>query len=178
MNARITDIAETAAVAIGSFYTYFRTKEEIFVALIYEMEEELLRPHRDIASSKNASIYGAVESANRDYLNTYQRNAALMAVLEEFSTLDDEFRTIRIRRGIAYQEPNIRSIRRLQERGIADPELDAVLTAHSLGGMVSRAAYQAFVLETSDDIDQLVATLTRLWLNALGIDQKFWSEPL
>lgn len=177
-NAKITEIAETAGVAIGSFYTHFRSKEEIFLAVMDEVEEEMLHPHRDLSASRAATLHESILAANRIYLEAYRRNAALMAVLEEFATVNEGFRAIRIRRAVAFSERNARAIERFQEKGIADPELDAYLAAHSLSGMVSRAAYQAFVLKTStDDMDTLVRTLTRLWLNALGIGHDAWSNP-
>lgn len=178
LNARITDVAETAGVAIGSFYTYFRSKEEIFIALMDEAVDEMVHPHRDISGPKAATVYASIESANRDYLEAYRGNAALMAVLEEFSTINEGFRAIRKRRAVAFSERNARTIERLQARGVADPELDPYLAALSLSGMVSRAAYHAFVLEVDDDLEMLIATVTRLWLNALGISKSAWSDSM
>ena len=62
------------------------------------------------------------------------------------------------------------SIRELQERGIADPELDPTAAAAALSGMVSRMAYQTFVVGGEPiDIDMMVDTATRLWVNAIGV---------
>ena len=44
LDARITDIAATAGVATGSFYTYFTSKEDVFAAVIEEVNEEMLHP--------------------------------------------------------------------------------------------------------------------------------------
>jgi hypothetical protein len=44
--------------------------------------------------------------------------------------------------------------------------------------MVSRVAYNAFVLNTGHELEKLVSTLTRLWLNALGVDKTLWATPL
>ncbi|GAA1827236.1 hypothetical protein GCM10009836_01130 [Pseudonocardia ailaonensis] len=178
-SAKITDIAEAAGVAIGSFYTHFRSKEEIFLAVMDEVEEEMLHPHRDLSGSRAETLYDSILAANRRYLEAYRKNAALMAVLEEFATINEGFRAIRIRRAVAFSERNARTIERFQEKGVADAELDAYLAAHSLSGMVSRAAYQAFVLRTStDEMEMLVRTLTRLWLNALGIGREDWADPV
>lgn len=178
LNARIIDVADTAGVAIGSFYTYFRSKEEIFTALMDEAVDEMVHPHRDISGPKATTIHASIEAANRTYLEAYRGNAAIMAVLEEFSTINESFRAIRKRRAEAFAQRNARTIARLQARGVADPELDPYLAALSLSGMVSRAAYHAFVLETDDDMERLVATVTRLWINALGISESAWSDPM
>jgi hypothetical protein len=66
---------------------------------------------------------------------------------------------------------NAEAVERLQATGLADPALDPLQTARSLSTMVSRSAFVAFVLEEEGEetLDVLVATLTRLWLNALKI---------
>ncbi|MDD9349450.1 hypothetical protein, partial [Mumia sp.] len=58
--------------------------------------------------------------------------------------------------------PHARSVRALQERGLADPELDADLAAAALSSMVSRTAYNAFVVGAERDVERLAHTLTRL----------------
>lgn len=178
LNAKITDIAETAQVAIGSFYTYFTSKEEIFTAVMDEVQDEMLHPQRVVARHAGDTIHDSVESSTRDYLAAYQRNAKLMAVLEEVAAINPEFRSIRIRRADAFTERNAKTIERLQAKGFADRELDAYLSAHALSSMVSRVAYNAFVLNTGHELEKLVSTLTRLWLNALGVDKTLWATPL
>src|ERR1700730_17213246 len=44
LEARIVDICAEAGVATGSFYTYFKTKEDAFAAVMAEVHEETLHP--------------------------------------------------------------------------------------------------------------------------------------
>lgn len=67
-------------------------------------------------------------------------------------------------RGRVFVERNARAIKDLQDRGLADPELDPEMASHVLSGMISRFAFATFVL------DEVVYTATRLWCNALRID--------
>src|SRR5439155_24839462 len=69
----------------------------------------------------------------------------------------------------AFAERNGRCIRDLQERGLADHSLDPLLAAAALSGMVCRMAYSTYVLGDDCDFEELVATITTLWLNALRI---------
>ena len=48
--------------------------------------------------------------------------------------------------GRAFAERNARNIRDLQERGIADPDIDPLLAAAALGSMVGRMAYGTYVM--------------------------------
>ena len=61
------------------------------------------------------------------------------------------------------------AIRELQARGLADPDLDPLLAASALSAMVGRMAYSTYVIGEKWALDDLVATLTRLWANALRI---------
>src|SRR5881398_2960578 len=124
LNTRLTDITAEANVATGSFYTYFASKEEIFAAVLAEVQEEMLHPH---------------------------------------------VRELRRRRGEAFAERNARTIRDLQARGLADPDVDPLLAASALSAMVGRMAYSTYVIGDDWGLDELVATLTRLWANALRL---------
>jgi hypothetical protein len=92
-----------------------------------------------------------------------------MRLLEEVALIDDDIRELRRRRGRAFAERNAQFIRDLQARGLADPELDPLLAASALSAMVGRIAYSRYVGGEAWDLDDLVATLTRLWANALRI---------
>jgi AcrR family transcriptional regulator len=166
-----TTIAKAAGVANGSFYTHFTDKYEIFVALYQELRDEMLHPGVHHARGDHADPVATIEEATRAYLESYRANAGLMRVFEQVAAIDDRFRKLRLERARAFEERNVRSIRRLQREGWADPALDPALTAGALSAMVSRDAYMAFALGLRPDVDfdKLVATLTALWANALRI---------
>jgi AcrR family transcriptional regulator len=169
IDSRITDIAQRAGVAHGSFYSHFESKEDALAAVLDEVEEEMLHPRSPHPSSEEDPV-AAIEAANRAYLEAYRRNAQLMAVLEQVATVDERFRRIRRRRAVAFVKRNAEGIRRLQERGVADRALDPELTALAISAMVSRTAYANFVLNAKPlSVEALTETLTRLWANALGL---------
>lgn len=169
LNARIGDITAEAGVATGSFYTYFVDKDDVFLGLMEEVQDEMLNPPDPTPDQgfDGEDLARALEAANRAYLESYRQNAKLMGVLEQVSVIDETFREHRRARGRAFTQRNARLIRRLQKEGLADPSLDPLVAAWALGGMVSRIAFQAFVLEESMDFDQVVKTVTQLWLNGL-----------
>jgi AcrR family transcriptional regulator len=176
--ARITDIAEAAGVAHGSFYSHFPGKEQVLAAVLAEVEEEMLHPGPSIGPAEpdpaqlgpaEPDPLAAIAAANLAYLEAYQRNARLMALLEQVAAVDDKFRQIRLQRTEAFLARNARAIRRLQQAGLADNALDPDLAALALSTMVSRSAYAAFVLGTPRPVDvaELATTLTRLWISGL-----------
>lgn len=168
LDARIVDIAREAGVATGTFYTYFDDKEAAFAAVMGEVTEEMLHPvlaeHR-IEGDPVATI----QQTHRAYLESYRRNARLMALMEQVATIDDDFRELRRRRAVEFSRRNARLIAGLQKQGLADPELDPYLASSALSSMVSRMAYNKFVLGEKVPLERLVATLTRLWASALRL---------
>ena len=168
LNARLTDITAEANCSTGSFYTYFTNKEEVFAAVLEAVNEEMLHPHvREVTGDEDP--IAVIEASNRAYLEAYERNAKLMRLLEQVATIDEDFRRLRHRRAALFVERNARSIRDLQARGLADPELDPELTARALSSMVGRTANAVFVQGDDVDREQLIRTLTRLWANALRL---------
>jgi AcrR family transcriptional regulator len=170
LDARITDIAEEAKVASGSFYTYFDGKPEIFEAVSEAVQEDMMHPRLRERLGEDDTL-ALIDAANREYLLSYKRNARLMALFEQVAQVDDDFREVRRKRALAFVRRNAAMIRRLQEEGRADPELDPLITAHALSGMVSRIAYSVFVLNERISFERLVTTLNRIWSNALKLDQ-------
>ena len=111
-----------------------------------------------------------VEHSNLRYIRAYRRNAALMATLEQVATFNDEVRQLRLDLRRLFVQRNARAIERWQKAGVADPDLDPIYAANALGTMVDRFAYTWFVLGEDFDEARAVETLTRVWLQALGIE--------
>src|SRR5438094_6662201 len=122
VGARITDIADAAGVAHGSFYSHFQSKEEALAAVLAEVQEEMLHPGPATAGASHADPVAMIEAANRAYLEAYRRNARLMMLLEQVATVDEEFLRFRLERSDAFVRRNAKAIRRLQRDGIADPD--------------------------------------------------------
>ncbi len=169
--ARLTDITVEAGAATGSFYTYFTGKQDIFAAVLEQVQDEMLHPHVREAVRDRDPVK-AIRAANEAYLDKYERNAKLMGLLEEVAVVDDDVRALQRKRVAAFGKRNARAIRELQDQGLADPRLDPDIAAGALSYMVSRMAYAAFVREEPVERDKLVDTLTQLWTNALGMTSR------
>lgn len=169
LDARLVDITTEAGMSAGSFYTYFDGKEEIFAAVLADVEKEMLQPELRKITDGDDPV-ASIRASNRAYLESYKRNARLMKLLDQVASIDDAFREVRRRRGEAFTGRNARGIRDLQARGLADPDVNPLLAASILSGMVGRAAYTNFVLKEEWDIEELVESLTRFWAGALKIE--------
>lgn len=178
LDTRLVDITDEAQCSSGTFYTYFESKEQIFGAVLEKARDEMLHPGMPHVPD-NDDPSAVIEASTRAYLEAYQRNARLMALMEQVAAVAPEFRRLRQDRAEAFVARNARSIADLQRRGLADPDVDADLASSALSGMISRLAYGFFVTNErpagarSDDppadLDTLVWTASRLWVNALQI---------
>lgn len=172
-DSRLTDITALARCSTGSFYTYFDSKEEILAAVLVEAQEDMLHPGTPrVEPASDDDPTAVIEAANRAYFEAYERNAKLMLLMEQVAGIDPQFREMRRRRGWIFAQRNSKRIEDLQARGLADPDLDPLLAARALSGMVSRLAYYTFALGDEVDLEALVATATRLWVNAIGLSSR------
>ena len=126
LEARISDIAEQAGLSHGSFYHYFDSKEQIFRE-VAEAQEALLTAPADDADEVDPAIAHASGNASSGptacYLERYRDNAKIMGVIEEVSRYDVPVNEARMRRQKHFADRAERAIRRLQDAGLADPEV-------------------------------------------------------
>lgn len=168
LNARIGDISKAAGVAHGGFYHYFDSKEAVFREVAMQVVGEIFDASRTPAGEAQDPL-ASIEAANRRFLLAWERNARILAVLDQVATFNDEFRDLwrSIRR--LFVERAERGLRRLQSEGQADPTLDAHVAASALGGMVENFARSWLLHGEAFDREVAIATLTRLWAQAIGL---------
>lgn len=176
-DARVTDIAEQADLAHGSFYSHFTGKADILEAVLADVQSEMLAAGPSQSSRREGDPRGTIAAANRAYLEAYRRNAKLMALLEQVALVDKDFLALRLKRTDAFVKRNAKAIRHLQRDGHADITLDPDLTALAISTMISRTAYATLAISARPvDFELLVQTLTQLWTNALRIPPLDGSE--
>ena len=174
LNARVSDIAEKAGLSHGSFYHYFESKEEIFREVAEAVDDRLSAPMGDVILDRHSSATPEerIREAVRRHMQSYRDEAPIMGVIEQVYRYDEQVKAARIRRHRRYNEQVARAIAQLQRRRLADPTLDPVVAAMVLGSMTSRFPEMWFVEGRVDcSFDEGVELLTRMLMNALGIEQ-------
>jgi AcrR family transcriptional regulator len=169
--ARVGDIAAAAGVSHGSFYTYFSSKEEIFLEVVLALEV-MASPHPEHRRGEE-SEFDAIDRENRRYLAAYRDDARMMAIVEEQSHHHPELAAIRYRRSKEFVERTRRSVERQQRSGKLSAHVDPEAAATALTVMVSKFAYASFVQGADQDFEASVRTLNILWANALGIEHPY-----
>jgi AcrR family transcriptional regulator len=169
LDARVEDIVIEAGVARGSFYSYFPSKREVFKEIAADVGGEIARAvQRSDRSSSNA--LETLEASNRRYLDVYRANSRIVGLIEQVSTIDPEIHEARLRSRQSHVRRVARTIRRWQQCGRADPEIDPVTTAAALVSMLSNFAYWWLAAGDSYDEALVARTLTSIWARAVGLE--------
>lgn len=174
--ARITDIAEAAGTAIGSFYTYFDSKDAIFKELVRAIADDFATPlPKDIGTDPFARI----QAGNRNYVTLYRRHGRILAVMQHRTFEDAELHELRQRNLRIFTERAERAIRRLQSDGRAARDVNPRFAAMALSNMVHAFCYETFSFrDTAEfDDDEIVDGLAALWSRAIGLAPGATAKP-
>lgn len=170
LEARIVDIAHQAGVAVGSFYTYFESKEELLREVAATLFYELLPP---LPSDIGPDPRTRIEAGNRAYVRAYRKNARILALVQHQTLSDPVLLQLYEHGRAAFIERVERSIRRLQREGRTPRDIAPRLAANILAGMVHEFCYFAFGLENPEfEEEEAIFCLTTLWIRALGLERK------
>jgi AcrR family transcriptional regulator len=172
--AAVSDIIDRAHVARGTFYLYFDSKEQVFLAIIEDFHEriktmldEAERPvplaehHGEAMLHRNFCRWLELFAAHRD-------RAAV--ILKEATSIDARFAPGATRLRELALEYFAGRFKRLQARGLVNPLLSPELVAHLQMAMVEELV-NAFVLsDTRVDLDDLAAQLAAFEWNGIRPD--------
>ena len=168
VDTRVVDITRLAKVSYGSFYTYFPSKEAVFAEVVEGMIQDFRATVRAQPASGSAPS-DLIARTNRGYLRAYRQNAAMMAILEQAATFNDDLMAIRKEARSTWIHSASRAIRQWQDDGLVPPWIDPYYAASALGSMVDRSAYVWLVLGEPHEEEVAVEQLTALYCGALGL---------
>jgi AcrR family transcriptional regulator len=115
LETRVAHIARRARVAYGSFYTYFPSKEAIFLEVADRLFEDMTQHHLVPAAGPEPA--DRIRRANRAYYEAYLRNAKMMAIIEQVATFNEEFQEMRRKHRAVSVGRSKKAIERWQRAG-------------------------------------------------------------
>lgn len=164
----VAEIVERAGVSRGTFYLYFKNRDEIFSAILARVVGEMFMLS---ASRQSGTPQERVESANRAYLETFYRHRAFMRSVIQVATFDTEVAdTLNDLRG-----KFIERVRDHLERGVKSgkcEDLNPDIASFLLVIMVEFAAYSWLSFDwqpkkDSFDFDSVVREASTIWSRAV-----------
>ena len=168
-DTRVADIGREAGASHGTFYTYFDSKEAVFREVAQHVIGEVLQGlHTDEVPDDPID---RIRAALKRFTDAYRPAARMIAIIEEVAAATPEIRDLRRSMREDFLQRTVRGIKRWQEDGTADPDLNADLVAEALGSMVDQVCYVRWNLGKDFDEEALLDTLTTVWARAIGVQE-------
>jgi AcrR family transcriptional regulator len=174
--ASVADIVTAAGVARGTFYVHFKSKREIFLALLGTVREELLAGQMRILTGPR-TVADAVRYAIEQYLKAHRTSARMITLIEDTATSDRVVRRAWLDTRAALLANTVHSLDRLRQLGLAHFDGSPETVALVLGGMVERMGTVRYVLGYRLSDEEVLSTLTAAYLDAARIDGSHWLVP-
>ncbi|GAB4325537.1 MAG: hypothetical protein Kow0010_08100 [Dehalococcoidia bacterium] len=132
-NATVEEIRRRAGVARATFYAYFRSKQQAFIAAMDTVIDELYT----VAGlrSPNPDEYGRIVEGNANYLRAWARHRRVLAEWYALALIDPEAREIYEANRQRFEDRIHNRLCRLMERGRI-PSTDPRLLTSALMGMI------------------------------------------
>lgn len=168
LDTRVADIVAFADVAQGTFYTYFDSKEAVFIEVAQQVVDVMMDDlHTEYIHEMDP--VERIRRANVRFVEAFRPNAVILGLIEQVGTFTPEMRRLRLALRESFVDRTARGIRRMQADGIADPGIDPVMLSEVLGAMVDETCYVWFVLGKNYDAEAVIDSLTTVWARAIGV---------
>jgi AcrR family transcriptional regulator len=167
----VADIVKRAGVAHGTFYTYFKSREDVLREIAEEVEERL-DAAGEIVRDRNSAIPAEqrLRQGLREFLEAYRRDAQIMKLVEETVRYDEHLGAARKERLRKHIDNLGASIASLQRHGRADPDLDPILTSAIFGAITGRFPEMWLVDRVVDcSLDDAAEALTVFFTKVLDL---------
>jgi AcrR family transcriptional regulator len=161
----IEKIATRAGISRTAFYFYFKDKRELLVRLTEEVTTELYE-QADVWFSGEGEAREEILEALTRIAQLYTEHAALMRVIVEVSTYEEEVATFW--RGLLsrFIDATAQRIAAEQAAGAA-PAGDGQAIAFALIWMCERTLYQQVVQQQPFEPDVFARALVTVWMRAI-----------
>lgn len=168
VNARMSDVAEEAAISMGGLYRYFANKEDLFAQVIADLHDELYEASSARKHDFETDPFGALLESNRGYLAHYYEHRQVMGAFIQAAHVEDRFRDFWWQMRNRHIDRFVSALKRAH--GITEVDgVDAALAAESVACMVEQVAYvwysQQSLHGSEVDLDDAARTVARAWFN-------------
>lgn len=168
LEVTVDDIIARANVSRGTFYVYFKNKDDIFARVIRQVVEQMV-----VLSSAQptGTRRERIEAAHRVYLEAFIQHRHILRHLFEAAPFNPGIAALHNQLRQTFAERIRLHLRRMLEAGKAHP-VDANVASYFLVAAMERFAYLWLATEQipdegAFDLDTVVETLTDLWYRAI-----------
>ena len=165
----IKDITDEASVSVGSFYSYFKNKEDIVEQLYGEISDMSIEIATKVSMNDSDSIVKKFTCAMTCAIWTYVKNKELSTILFIKCTgINESFEKKRweiLDKTNEYLRGTLEHLNKIHAVDISDTHMISVLLTHSIFGIISYWLDE----KLTDDLNDVIFTLCAYHLQALKI---------
>jgi AcrR family transcriptional regulator len=161
-HSSVSDIIEAAGIARGTFYLYFQSKEEIFLALIDRWFEETTRRLEQVADMPASLEETGCKKRGelRGWFDFFrERRELALIVFREAVAIDDRFEERMAQLLARINKLRGDHIRQMQAAGYFRPDADVDFLNACLNGIFRELMLRYVLREEEVDLDWLVEQL-------------------
>ena len=140
---RVEDIVKTAKTSYGNFYRHFRNKDEVLIAVLRPLLDEVYRASRRRGGRALKPSEAEFVQITIDYLRVYAKHRRLLRVMREAAARGNEasFFSMWIAERSRFTKRSAAWLTLLKTRGEVAEDLDPEMLAETLGAMTEQVAY-------------------------------------
>lgn len=161
----VDEITRSAGISRSAFYTHFQDKQELMLAAVAEVSEQLYEM-ADRWWHGVGPPAERVRKAIEGVVAVYAGEAGLLRIATEVSTYDEEVRALWLDIAERFIEATADHVRAEQDAGLIPRTLDPRSTAESLFWMAERCCY-TYLGRGERTPRQVVEGLVPVWVAAL-----------
>ena len=160
----VAEIVQTMGVGKGVFYWYFSSKEELFVEILREAQQDLRRSQR-AAFGDEPDALRRIELGIRATMQWLSEHRHLLTLFQ-FAATEETFAQA-LRRGQDVAVGDV--VRHLKDAMVAGqvPDADPLLATHAILGVVDHLA-RTFISQRGDDPAAVADEAVRFCLHGLA----------
>lgn len=172
---RVTDVTESAEVAEGSFYVYFKDKTDASLTVLTSLLDHFFALHMD--SARGQTAFGSIRATNRKWIAVCRANSGLMRCIFQLGDEAPEFAQLSQRTNRSWYQRVSESVIR-QRHGLEEGPV--LLIVYMLGAMMDELVRKLIVYPDPEfhsllgllgmDDDAVADAASLVWLRILHPD--------
>lgn len=171
VSMRMIDLAARANLSMGALYRYFDNKDDVFLAIIHDIHNELYTASRTEGAGRfRSEPRETILESNRGYLTHYCNHRKAMRAFIEATMVDQRYTEL----WWYMRERHIQRVATALRRDFGITEIDGRevrLTLEALASMTEQSAYVWYALPAADatvlPLDDAARIISDIWYAAL-----------
>lgn len=169
ISMRMIDLAEKSNLSLGAIYRYFENKDDVFLAVIFNVHRSLFESSRNSTSNSfKDDPYTSIYESNLGYLRRYKKHRKLMKTFIEATLIDERYTSM----WRYMRDSHISRVLHVLEKNFSMPSEKIKTCIEALISMTEQSAFSWYALtsELEEDLlspEEASKVISNIWYNAV-----------